>query len=130
MKLLISLIMAVSIANLTGCSNDNISGVYENKDGQIDIIQTSKSTFMFKILTVSPTGGHGIGELAGSSTFYSENKMSNFTDNTYGLCQVTFYFDKKKLVTVQTGSCGMGLGANATGEYVKNTSKTPDVIIK
>ena len=117
-KLLVSLLVVVS---LTGCLADNqMTGVYKNEDGQIDILQTSDSTFMFKILTVSPTGGHGIGDLEGKADFYNKNKISSFSDNTYGLCHITFFFDKEKLFVSQVGTCGMGNGANPTGIYSKS----------
>jgi len=90
---------------------DNVVGKYANEWGDLEIIRVDKQLH-FSLLVVSAQGRTG--EAEGEIVF--EDQIGIYK-NSQQDCEVRFQFASPQIVLEQIGSCEMGMGVSAAGEY-------------
>ncbi|MDQ7074902.1 MAG: hypothetical protein Q9O24_07050 [Gammaproteobacteria bacterium] len=98
----------IAIAYADHCDK---TGIYGNESSDLEI-RFSEGIWSFSLLTVSERGRTG--DLEANFTLDGEQGQYK---NTKKNCAIRLQFLQQLVVLKQMGSCEMGMGVNASGEY-------------
>ncbi len=107
------LLLLALISVASAC--DSVLGKYVNEWGDLEITRVD-GRLHFSLLTVSARGRTG--ESEGEIVFDGKTGVYK---NIRQECEMRFQFTPPQIVLEQIGSCEMGMGVTATGEYRLST---------
>lgn len=90
-----------------------LDGKYASENGELDI-QMTEGMVIFNLLVVSEQGRTG--EAAGEVILNNDLKGGRY-HNPENNCSIVFSFAHEQLTLDQQGTCDMGMGVTATGDY-------------
>ena len=136
MRILQTIVLCVALIGHTAASEPNIvtaahvNGTWENRTGVFKVWALGRQRLQVEFSGVyeyrSPAGlMANIGD--GSGIAFIEGDTAAFKpDASDDDCRMTMWFQEKKLIVDQEGTCGFGHNVTATGTYGKVRSGRPE----